>query len=275
MAAGRWRAAAAVCWQLARPPHPSTMATAGHPPELPAVEPTRPFQLPPLDRYGEIALHPLFIAARQPEPPPPDEASPEEPPPPPGPEQKLTLLGVMITSKVKKALLRSEEPNVKTVTARIGPGETVGEWRLEAVFSDRVVLRKGQSTQELPLIRRQKPMGTPAERAAWPECTTDRSTGDCAKTRRTPPPGRRHNIMDKGSIFMKKACFTLACALLALLLGACATAPADQNVQDSTEQPAVPATSEALRLTSAPLPSAARPAGRRPGQRHEGRPEPR
>ncbi len=151
-------AAAAVCWQLARPPHPSTMATAGHPPELPAVEPTRPFQLPPLDRYGEIALHPLFIAARQPEPPPPDEASPEEPPPPPGPEQKLTLLGVMITSKVKKALLRSEEPNVKTVTARIGPGETVGEWRLEAVFSDRVVLRKGQSIQELPLIRPKKPV---------------------------------------------------------------------------------------------------------------------
>ena len=59
---------------------------------------------------------------------------------------------------------------------------------------------------------------------------------------------------------MKKIFFTSAGTWLALLLGACATAPADQNVQDSTEQPAVPATSEALRLTSAPLP-AARPAG--------------
>ncbi|QQS54563.1 MAG: type II secretion system secretin GspD [Candidatus Competibacteraceae bacterium] len=57
---------------------------------------------------------------------------------------------------------------------------------------------------------------------------------------------------------MKKLCLTLACALLALLLGACATAPADQNAQDSAE-PAAPTAGEALRLTSAPLPSAARP----------------
>lgn len=57
---------------------------------------------------------------------------------------------------------------------------------------------------------------------------------------------------------MKKACFTLACALLALLLGACTTMPADQNARDSAE-PAAPTAGEALRLTSAPLPSAARP----------------
>ena len=57
---------------------------------------------------------------------------------------------------------------------------------------------------------------------------------------------------------MKKVFLTPACALLALLLGACATAPADQNVQGSAE-PVVPAASETLRLTSAPLP-AERPA---------------
>jgi len=57
---------------------------------------------------------------------------------------------------------------------------------------------------------------------------------------------------------MKKVSSTLACALLALLLGACATAPADQNAQDSAK-PAAPSAGEALRLTSAPLPSAARP----------------
>ncbi|MDG4555304.1 MAG: type II secretion system secretin GspD [Candidatus Competibacter sp.] len=55
---------------------------------------------------------------------------------------------------------------------------------------------------------------------------------------------------------MKKAFFTSACAGFALLLGACATAPADQNVQDVAEQPAAPAAHEALRLTSAPLPAA-------------------
>lgn len=150
-------AAAAVYWQLAHPPRPPATSTVSRPPELPLVEPMRLFQLPPLDQYGEIVLHPLFIATRQPEPPPPpEEAPPERPSAPPGPEQKLTLLGVMITSSAKKALLRPEEPNAKT--ARIGLGEKVGEWRLEAVFSDRVVLRKGQSTQELPLMRPQKPV---------------------------------------------------------------------------------------------------------------------
>ncbi|MCB1823164.1 MAG: hypothetical protein KDJ54_00660 [Candidatus Competibacteraceae bacterium] len=148
-------AAAAVYWQLAHPPRPPATSAASRPPELPSVEPMRLFQLPPLNQYGEIVLHPLFIAAREPEPPPPDEASPEEPSASPGLEQKLTLLGVMITSNTRKALLRSEEPNAKT--ARMSPGETIGEWRLEAVFSDRVVLRKGQSTQALPLIRPQKP----------------------------------------------------------------------------------------------------------------------
>ena len=156
-------AAATAYWQLAHPPRPPATSAASRPPELPSVEPTQLFQLPPLDQYGEIVLHPLFIAARQPEPPPPDEASPEEPPAPPGPEQKLTLRGVMITSNAKKALLRSAEPNAKT--ARISPGETIGEWRLEAVFSDRVVLRKGQLTQELPLMRPQKPKGPRARQS--------------------------------------------------------------------------------------------------------------
>lgn len=57
---------------------------------------------------------------------------------------------------------------------------------------------------------------------------------------------------------MKKVCFTLACALLVLLLGACTTMPADQNAQDSVE-PAAPTAGEALHLASAPLPSAVRP----------------
>ena len=57
---------------------------------------------------------------------------------------------------------------------------------------------------------------------------------------------------------MKKVCFTLACVLLALLLGACTTMPADQNSAQDSAEPAAPTAGEALRLTSAPLPSAAR-----------------
>ena len=164
----------------------------------------------------------------------------------------------MITSNAK-GLVRSAEPNAKT--ARISRGND-RRMAAGAVFSDRVVLRKGQLTQELPLIRPQKPMGPHARQSG----AARQNAQPIGQPAMAPKPGvphrqwflRRHQIMDKGSIFMKKVSSTLACALLALLLGACATAPADQNVQDSAE-PAAPTAGEALRLTSAPLPSAARP----------------
>jgi len=155
-------AAATVFWQVTHPPRPPAKVNATkRPPELPAVTPARRFQLPPLDQYGEIVAHPLFIATRRPEPPPPpEEAPPEKPVATPG--QKLMLLGVIIAPDMKAALLRPEEPNAKT--ARIKLGETVGEWRLEAIFPNRVVVRKGQVTQELALVRPKKPAGPRAGR---------------------------------------------------------------------------------------------------------------
>ena len=154
-------AAAALFWQLRHPPRlpPSVAGAAARLPELPAVTPLEPFQLSPLIQYEETVARPLFIAARRPEPPPPADEVPPPPPekPPAGPEQKFLLLGVMITPQTMVALLRPEEPNAKT--ARIKPGEMVGEWRLETVFPNRVVLRKGDVTQELALTRPKKPTG--------------------------------------------------------------------------------------------------------------------
>ena len=110
-------------------------------------------------KYEETVARPLFIAARRPEPPPPaDEALPPPEKRPVGPEQKFRLLGVMMTPQTTVALLRLEEPNAKT--ARIKPGEAVGEWRLETVLPNRVVLRKGEAIQELDLTRPKKPAGS-------------------------------------------------------------------------------------------------------------------
>lgn len=152
-------AAAAIVWQLRHPPLSPTVAAgaAVRLPELPVVTSLEPFRLPPPIQYEEMNVRPLFIAARRPEPPPPpDEALPSAlEKPPTGPEQKFLLLGVMITPQLAVALLRPEEANAKT--ARIRPGETVGEWRLETVFPNRVVLRKGEATQELVLARPKKP----------------------------------------------------------------------------------------------------------------------
>jgi hypothetical protein len=162
-------AAAALVWQWRHPPHPPTLEINGEArlPELPAAAPLEPFQLPPLEQYGEVMARPLFIATRRPEPP-PEEGAPE--PPPADPERTFVLLGVMRTPEATTVLLRPEEPNAKPT--RIRPGETVGEWRLETVSADRVVLRKGELTQELPLVRPTRP---PGPRAARPPARPTRA----------------------------------------------------------------------------------------------------
>lgn len=148
-------AAAVAIWQLAHPPQPPVVIDATRrPPELPVVTPIQPFQLPPPDQYDEIAAHPLFIVTRQSEPPPPEEAIPEKPPT--GPEKTPMLIGMMISPGLTVALLRPAEPNAKVV--RVKPGESVGDWRLETILPNRVVLRKGQATQELTLERLKKPV---------------------------------------------------------------------------------------------------------------------
>ncbi len=159
-------AAAALVWQIGNPPRPP-MIRALPPPELPAVAPLERFRLSPPDGYGEMAARPLFIADRRPEPPPPDDvAAPEKPPV--GPEQKFMLFGVMIAPGIQAALLRMQEPNAKT--ARVKVGEMIGEWRLDTIFPDRVVLRKGGETQDLPLARPRKPAKPRVKRAgAQPE----------------------------------------------------------------------------------------------------------
>lgn len=156
-------AAASAYWQATHPPQPPVMSEATKRPlELPAVTPMQPFRLLLPAQYAEINARPLFIATRRPEPPPPPE---EEPPPKPPttPEQKLMLLGIVISPGMQAALLRPEEPNAKT--AQIKLGETVGEWQLEAIFPNRVVVRKGQETQELMLTRLKKSPGPRGGRA--------------------------------------------------------------------------------------------------------------
>ncbi|MDS4019178.1 MAG: hypothetical protein RKR03_01495 [Candidatus Competibacter sp.] len=173
-------AVAAVIWQLAHPPRPAVAVDAARrPPELPAVAPVQPFQLPPLDQYGEIVAHPLFVAARQPEPPPPEEAAPEKPTA--GPEQKPVLIGIMIAPESTVALLRPEEPNAKV--ARVKPGESVGDWRLEAILPNRVVLRKGQTIQELALERPKRPV-----RPKTPPRAPVRPAGDAVAPASIPAP---------------------------------------------------------------------------------------
>lgn len=149
-------AAAAIFWQVGHPPRlPVATGAAAKLPELPTVTPLSPFHLPASGAYGEIAARPLFVATRRPEAPIPVEPPPPEKPPA-GSEKTFLLLGVMVTPTLTTVLLRPEEPNAKTV--RVKPGETVGGWLLETVFPNRVVLRQGQTVQELTLVHPKKPV---------------------------------------------------------------------------------------------------------------------
>lgn len=152
-------AASALLWQLKHPPRPPTLPAAkgARPPELPALAPAQPFQLPPPAHYADITVRPVFIAARQPEPPLPQDDAPVEKPPAGSELTPPLLMGIMIISQAKVALLRPEEPNAKTIRARVG--DMVGEWRLEAIFPNRVVLQKGTEKRELALTRPKKPVG--------------------------------------------------------------------------------------------------------------------
>lgn len=155
-------AAAAIVWQLRYPPRPLTDAVALHPPELPTVTPPPLFQLPSSEQSGDLVARPLFIAARRPEPPSPDEPTlPEKPPA--GPEQTFMLMGVLMDAENRVALLRPDGPNAKV--ARIKAGEMLGEWRLDAIFPHRIVLRKGDAIQEVTLTRPKKTAGPRAKRA--------------------------------------------------------------------------------------------------------------
>ncbi len=145
-------AAGTVFWRLTHPSQVPAPVAAGQTLELPPSPALPIFQLPPLEDYSDIVAHPVFIATRLPEPP-PEDAPIEEPPA--NPEPVPALLGVIIMPQVTVALLRPEQAGAKAVRLRVG--EMVGEWRLEAVLPNRVVLSKGPAKQELALARSKSP----------------------------------------------------------------------------------------------------------------------
>ena len=144
----------ALVWQLKDPPRAAVASGAAQKmPDLPVLEPAKPYRLPAQGKYHEIDARPLFVATRRPEPPVPEEPAAE--PPPAGPEKKFLLLGVAISPAGTTVLLRPEGPNAKTV--RVKPGETLDGWSLDKVFPDRITIRQGQTTREVNLTRQNKP----------------------------------------------------------------------------------------------------------------------
>jgi hypothetical protein len=169
----------AVIWfELQHPPEPEIESHEASPPSIDGAGSSNPENtifFPPLSQYGEIVERPLFLAERRP----PEEEEPEieeeEP------ENEYILLGVILLSERKAALIRVQEPapvgnqnrsrgrgvarSGESKVVRLQIGEDINGWRLETVADDKVILRKGEQTKDVLLVRnRDEPV--PRQQAA-------------------------------------------------------------------------------------------------------------
>ena len=111
------------------------------------------FSLASLDDYQEITERPLFYATRRPPPPEPEVSTPSVEPPEPTPDAPLTLIGVMVVSDNKIALVKNDDTS-KVVRLKLG--DKIESWQLQTINSDSVVLNKNEETKELLLLRNKR-----------------------------------------------------------------------------------------------------------------------
>lgn len=152
-------AGAFIAYRLENPPRLALLAPEPAPPdpllEAPLGNATEQFTVGPLEQYQETIERPLFASTRRPPPPPqPDAPAPVEiTEPEPEDERDFFLLGVMLTPDATMALLKDDRGNI----SRLRIGEKIGDWQLEQVNPENVVLRHGARVKELPLLRNQQP----------------------------------------------------------------------------------------------------------------------
>ena len=130
------------------PSHPAASPIAPGPPEPAVLLVADPgFTMKPLDDFSEIAQRPLFIPSRRPLP-------PDTEPPPPGPRKaerhRFTLKGVVIVGDERMAVLVNQRRRSRTVL-RVVEGQQIDGWLVEAIMPDRVVLRQGETREEVAL----------------------------------------------------------------------------------------------------------------------------
>ncbi len=130
------------------PPAASPVPIALGPPEPAVLLMADPgFTMKPLDDFSEIARRPLFIPSRRRLPP---DTEPPRPSPRPrkAERHRFTLKGVVIVDDERMAVLQGRRG--RTVL-RVVEGEKIDGWLVEAILPDRVVLRQGETREEVVL----------------------------------------------------------------------------------------------------------------------------
>jgi hypothetical protein len=145
----------------------STLTIARQP--LPAAR-----ALPPLAAFAAIDARPLFNPERKALPPPPPPGAG------PAPPTQFSLIGVIIDSDRRLALLKS--PSL-AVEDSVTVGQTVDGWTVTAVEPDHVVLHAGTSDFTLGLFTKRAggtppPMATTSAAASGAQGTAARSVAN-------------------------------------------------------------------------------------------------
>jgi hypothetical protein len=103
----------------------------------------------PLSAYGQALAHPLFFKTRSPYVPPPTALSKPNPPPAVAvPDPILSVAGIIIDDKLKKAyLIKQNEPQGAWVTE----GEVVQGWTVQTITPSGIAVKQNQRTIEFAL----------------------------------------------------------------------------------------------------------------------------
>ena len=154
-------------WLGLVPANESTVGSAAPPPP-PLSFAARPRRaLPAVDAFSGIAARTLFNPTRRHIKPPP-EVKPVSVVKP----SQFNLIGVLISDGVRMALIRRSRAGDYI---RVEEGQEIDGWRIERIVPDRVVIRKGDTREELVLrdqpAPRATPRRTPQKRTGQPQPT--------------------------------------------------------------------------------------------------------
>lgn len=133
-----------------------TLASVAPPFGSPTPPPAPIKTLPPIDTYAEVAQRPLFSPTRQPA---PLQATPDVG----GNVNGFFLTSIVVDGGQRLALIQHGRP---PVLSRVTEGQSVEGWTVQTIESERVVLQRAGTAQELklkdrPPTQRQPGPGSP------------------------------------------------------------------------------------------------------------------
>ncbi len=134
---------------------------------LPALPNTpAPFTAPLPETYAAISDRPLFDPHRKKYLPSPKPGADKTAPPPPA---NLSLVGVIIDSNLRIAMVKSSDA---MLAMSVGVGAEIGGWQVSSIEPDRIVLKAGTAEEDIRLEANKAPPQAPQQGTAMQPAQT-------------------------------------------------------------------------------------------------------